>query len=285
MAYVNTYGEYVFSPGEDIDATMAADPTNIALAGAARNYATGRGQEQSYYDQKLQYEREKMRMEQERAKQMAAQGLNPDGSPIRPEWQSLLDPEGKLKSQYQLSVEKLDPTQMQGYQKYKTEAMRTGPSAWANMQLQGQAQAAQAQRAAAAQQAMTGSNQAMSQLAMRGGLGAGARTSLAKQSARDLMAARQGVSRQEGINRLNLLSSDEQNRIQQLGNLASSETDIGKYNTTLAAQEKEKNLSNLLREVEGKRGFDMGTYQEQMKKWAAGKQADATSNSGGGGGK
>lgn len=233
--------------------------------------------------QRLQNLQLQMQIERQRANELQAQGLNPDGSPKRPEWETLLDSDGKLKNQYQLSVDKLDPSQMQGYQKYKTEAMRAGPSAWAGIQNQQQDQQAAAQKAQAAVQAMTGSNQAMSQLAMRGGLGSGARTSLAKQSARDLMAARQGVSRQQGINKLGIASTDEQNRIGQLGNLASSETDIGKYNTTLGAQQNEKNLTNLLKEVEAKRMNTANTYNEQMRSWAANRQADATANSGGGG--
>lgn len=284
MAYQDKYGQWQFAPGEDRDVAMAAQPGNLGLAAAAGAVSgAGGSAEGNYYAQRAEYESRKQQMEMQRIAEMKKQGLNPDGSPVRPEWQTNLDPDGNIKYQYKMDVAALDPTQMEGFSKYKSEAMRSGPSAWANMQLQQQQQEAQNQKSQAAVQAMTGNSQAQSQLAMRGGLGGGARTSLARSSQRDLLNARQGVGRQASINRLSTLAGDEQNRIQQLGNLASAETDLGKYNKTFEAQQRKQNIENALRETEGKRAADANVYKEQMAKWAADKQADATASSGGGG--
>lgn len=213
-----------------------------------------------------------------------AQGLNPDGSPKRPEWQSLIDnTTGQLQSQYQLNVAALDPTQWEGYSKYKQEALRTGPSAWATLALQKQsAEEAQA-RDAAAKQSLAGLSQGYSQLASRGGLSGGARAQLALQGNRNMLLAGQDVGRTAMLNRLGISKDDESNRVAQLGQLTNYETDIGKYNKTLEGKQKEFNLNNVLREVEGQRSFDMDLYKERMRDIAASRQAEATRNSGGGG--
>lgn len=234
---------------------------------------------------RLQQDRQAYELQKKRDEDLRTQGLNPDGSPIATSWNPLTDSTGQLQDLYRLNIKGLDPTQMEGYSKYKQEALRTGPSAWANMQTQQQNNQAQIDKASAAQQAMSGNSQAMSGLAMRGGLSGGARTSLARSSQRDLLGARQKIAQQQGINRLALQSTDEQNRIQQLGQLAGTEQQMGQYNKTLEATQADKNIQNLLGEVQGKRAFEQNKYNEQMRAWAANKQADATAHSGGGGGK
>jgi hypothetical protein len=219
-----------------------------------------------------------------KAEEMKRQGLNLDGSPIRPDWQSLIDPAtGQLQSRYVLNVDKYDPMSSLGYKKFQQEALRTGPSEWANLMLQKQQLEEQNLRSQAARQSQAAMNQGFGQLAMRGGLSTGSRNRLAASGMRDLLAARQQATRQGLDQRLGIGTTDEEKRQQQLLQLTNADVDIGKYNTTLGAKQSEFNLQNLLKEEEGKRSFTMGTYQEQMKKWAADKQAQATANSGGGG--
>ncbi len=208
--------------------------------------------------------------EADRIAALKAQGLNPDGSPIRPDWNTLINPEtGQMDAKYVL-----DPSKIDTLNKYRTEALRTGPSAWANLQTQNQGIEEQNAKSAAARQAQSGYTSALSQLAMRGGAASGTRANLARQSMKDLLSSRQQVNRAGITNRLGIQSTDEQNRIDQLGKAAEADTKIGQYN-----------LENVLKEIEGKRGFDQGVYQEQMKKYASDKQAEATRRSGGGGGK
>lgn len=232
-----------------------------------------------------QQELNKRQAERARVKELRAQGLNPDGSPIRPEYQTLLDPAtGMLKEQYLLNLSGIDPTQLEGYSKYKQEALRTGPSSWLNLALQKQQAEEAAQRGAAARQSLSSAAMARSQLAMRGGLGVGSRERIARGSGLDLMRARQNVLQQGGINRLGLQTEDERNRIAQLQNLMGSEVDLGKFNKTLEGKQKEFNIMKALEEKRAKDVQDLSVYQEQMKKWAAERQAQATERSGGGGG-
>lgn len=253
------------------------------------NNTDGRRLSQGEYNRQIAAESAQVRADAElkrKNEELARQGLNPDGSPIRKDWQSLLDPKtGKLKDGYTMNISGLDPTQWEGYSKYKQEALRSGPSAWATLQNQSQGVQEMAQKEQAARQSLSGMNQANSGLAMRGGLSAGARGLAARAGQRDLLNSRQNVARQGIINRLGISTTDETNRIGQLANLSSSEQSLGQYNKTLEGKQSEFNINNLIQEQQGKRGYDDMTYQEQMKKWAAGRQADATARSGGGGGK
>lgn len=218
------------------------------------------------------------------AERMAAQGLNPDGSPMAPEWESLIDPStGKLRKEFQAELAGLDPTTWEGYSKFKGEALREGPSVWANLQMQKQAAEELAQKEAAAKQGMAALSQGLGQLSMRGGLSGASRGRLAQQGMRDILAQKQQTGRQAMLNRLGISTTDEERRQQQLGQLMASEQDLGKFNKQLEGQVMQFNLNNLLRDIEGQRAHEMGTYQEQQKKWAAERQAQATERSGGGG--
>lgn len=223
--------------------------------------------------------------EQQRAKAMLAQGLNPDGSPIRPEYQSLLDPKtGLMKDPYQLKTEQLDPTKWEGYQKYKKDALTDGPSTWAQLMLQKQGLEESQAKQSAATQAMAGMAQARGALGMRGGLSSGARERIALQGQRNLLQGRQQVGMQGSVNRLGIGVQDQTNRTNMLGNVMTSEVDLGKYNNTLANKSQEFNLMRALEEKRAGDSQTMEVYNEQMKKWAAERQAQATEKSGGGGG-
>lgn len=218
----------------------------------------------------------------------ATKGLSGDGSALAPEWKSLVDSStGQLADQYKMNLTGLDPSQWAGYQQFQNEATR-GPgqqSQWA--MLQGQKQTAEEQQArdAAAKQAMTSQSQALSGLAMRGGVGSGARTRLALEGARGLQNAGQQVGQSGMMARLGIATTDEANRKADLNNLVNSQTDINKYNKTQEAQQQQFNLNNLAQEIGSRRQFDENRYNQEMKKWAGEKQAQATERASGGGGK
>lgn len=215
-----------------------------------------------------------------------AEGVNPDGSAIAPEWRSLIDPEtGKLRSLYQLELQGLDPTQWEGYSRMRQEALRAPgtKSAWAELQMQKQAAEEANARDAAARQASSGQSAALAQLAMRGGVGSGARTRVASQMAKDLLGQRQAVARQGIMSRLGISTEDEQARQRGLENLSRSEMDIGKINKEIEGKVTGYNLQNLMKEIEGRRAWEQEQYKEKMRAWASEKQAQATESSGGGG--
>lgn len=223
--------------------------------------------------------------EEARVAKLKAEGRNADGSMIHPEYDSLIDPTtGGLKAPYQLRAGVIDPTTLEGYQALKTEAMRKGPSAWALLQKQMQDQARMAGMEKASAQTASGTAQARSGLAMRGGLSSGSRERIAAGGLKALLEARQGIGRADTSNRLNIDTTDEQNRLLNLNKFNDSELGLNKYNTDIKNNEQTYNLTNLLQDKKNQEAHRMAVYQEDNKKWAANKDAQATANSGGGGG-
>jgi hypothetical protein len=218
--------------------------------------------------------------------QNVSTGLNADGSPKQLERESLLDKAtGLLKEPYQFKGTKIDPNSLEGYSKVKEEALRKGPSEWLNLAKQRQ-QVEQSQALDQADRnALSGNAQARSSLAMRGGLSAGARERLGSQMQKDISSSRQNVAGQGILARASLDLQDETNRQGMLGKFAEAEGRLGMYNNDIGNKGQEFNILQSLQEKG--RGDDFATrqYEEQMKKWASERQAQATERSGGGGGK
>lgn len=214
-----------------------------------------------------------------------AKGVDEQGRPIGPEYFSMIDPTtGMLYSQYQVKPETLDASKLEGYQALKERALGTGPSKWANLMLDKQKQEELAGRDLATRQAMSGAAQARSQLAMRGGLRGGARERLASQSMRDALAARQDVSKQGIGSRFGILTEDESQRMKLLPQFSEAEGQLSRYNLELGNRAQQSNIEAALKEKQMKDAMAMDKYKEQMRAWAAEKEAEATRNQGGGGG-
>ncbi len=231
----------------------------------------------------------------------ADQGLMPDGSPMRPEYQSLLDPKtGLMLEPYQIKVgdlnaKTIDPSQMEGLQAFKKEALRTGPSVWAQMMQQTLGNKKSGDLDKAALQSAAAGAQARGTLAMRGGLSSGSRERIARSNANDLLGIRQNIGRDYNTQNLQLLSDDEKSRLGMLGQLPGMESnleqfnvntlnDASKFNLGNKAKMDEYNIQNALEQKNLADTQNLDVYKEQQKKWAANRQADATANSGGGGG-
>lgn len=217
---------------------------------------------------------------------MAAQGLNPDGSPIRPEFYSLLDPEtGRLLQEYVLENGQIDPEKLADYQAFRKEATRTGPSEWAKLMQAQQAIAKDSAMDEAARQAGSSQALAQSQLAMRGGLSSGARERVARDAANNLLGKRQEIGRGMNASNLQMLTEDEKNRMGLFERLPGMEVGIQEFNIGQKSKQDQYNISNALEEKRARDTQDLAVYQEQLKKYGADRQAAATaqSNSGGGG--
>lgn len=228
--------------------------------------------------------------QKKKAEQMKAQGLNPDGSPISPEFQSIANPDGTLKSSYELSPWQQVNADTGALDMYKQSALRGAgvDSPYAKLALERQ----QLEQAASADQAGAGASntmlQAASRLAQSGGLGGGARERLARQGAQSGFIQRQGVERQGALDRLGIRSQDEQNRmagLQSLQGMQNQQADIQFKNQQQAANIGQFNVGSRQKEQEAKRLFDANKYNEQMRAWAANKSADAQRGAAGGGGK
>jgi hypothetical protein len=116
-------------------------------------------------------------------------------------------------------------------------------------------------------QQQTAMSQARAGLARMGGLGGGARTSLARSGARDQFAALQGIGQQGQAARLG-------RRSELLGQTADLERQ-GDVNTQ----------QQYMKDLEAKARFEANRYNQQMGAWGARETANATRGAGGGGGK
>lgn len=204
------------------------------------------------------------------------------GQPFRPQYHPSYNSSMNISPELEarLAGNKLD---MQGLGRFRSEALRSGPSAWAGMA--NAQQEAQGQQATdqAAQQAAGQTAQAQGNLAMRGGINSGARERLAASGAAGAMNAAQNIRQQTGNNKMQIGINDEQNRINQLGQLPGM--DIGAHGAGLQdigawGQGRQFDVGNQVGEGDKRNLFNLQNYHEQMGAWGAKKQADATQKSG-----
>lgn len=177
----------------------------------------------------------------------------------RPGFESTRDASGNLKSQYAY-----DPSKSAAYQQMNQRATGAGPSIWA--QLQGQKQQVEQgnmldQNAKSQLQAQ---GQAQAGLMRFGGLGGGARQSLARAGMKNQMVGNQDIYRKGMEDRLNIGLQDDQAKM-------GLQKDIA--NTDMQAQQ--YNLGNTMADITGKRDFDMNAYNQQMQAWGADQTAGA----------
>jgi len=194
--------------------------------------------------------------------QQQAQSAADNAKPVRPEWESLLGADGQLGSQYQagnnLNTSFLDQMREDGLRKPGEQSTWRGLM---EQQIQGRAG-----QAAAGAQAQT--QNAMSNMAMQGGLRGGAAERMASSGAMNAAKAKQGVLGQ----RLQLDIQDETMRGQQLANLGNAEMGAAQYQTGLD----QYNIGNTLNENNAQRQADQNFYNQDMQAWAAKQTAAAT---------
>ena len=119
-------------------------------------------------------------------------------------------------------------------------------------------------RNSAAQRAM-----GFSDIARRGGISRSGMRSVGRQGLSDYLMGNQDLRRQGMGARADIGLQGEQQRVGALGQLAGMDESAGKYNIT-----------NLLTQKRLEDAAKLGKYSEEMRAWAANKQADATANSG-----
>jgi|GEM_PF-4672636 len=174
---------------------------------------------------------------------------------------------GELLAQY-----RMDPYAGRAQQALAEQAFAEGESPWLKLQMQQQRMGEEDQRGAAQRASQQALSQAAGTLARTGGLSSGARSSLARQGARDLMTSRQQISRQGMGERLGLQAQDLGRREGLVKSFADAES---------AA--KQADIGQLTGDITRSAAFDVNRYNEMMRAWAAQQSADATRASGGGG--
>ena len=169
----------------------------------------------------------------------------------------------------------------QGYDAFKGMALRTAPSNWANLASTQQDLQGADQLNKAVQSGNANTAGVDSQLSMQGGLSSGARERAAESGGLATTAAEQGINRQTGQNKLQISMNDEQNRMSELGQLPGMEMSRAGAMEGVA----QTDLQNQMAGNQSVNTYNQNLYGNQMQAWAAGKQAQATANSGKGGGK
>jgi hypothetical protein len=211
--------------------------------------------------------------------QLKKEGKNPDGSPIRPEWDSMLGKDNMIDQRYQLNQAVQDAMSDDvGFQKFQDEALRDGPSTFADLMLQRRDLDRQDQLGDISSQYQMGLANSMDQMAAQGGIGSGARERMGANSIRSLLEARQGARRDYRRDRLGILAQDEQNRIGQLQSLTGMEMDRNR----MGLQGREFDITNSLQERDARRQADLDKWTQERQDWAGIKQAEAQKGAGGG---
>lgn len=164
-----------------------------------------------------------------------------------------------------LSEFKINPFTGEASQKLRAEALGTGPSELANLQLQRQGAEEAKMRSNIGLKSQAEQSNAMSNLMRTGGLGGGARTSLARSGMRDALMAKQGVASDGVMSRFGINESDMQRRQQLLGQTADVER-----------QADMANIDTLKGDVQRRTEFDGNRYKELMGAWGAEQTANAT---------
>lgn len=164
------------------------------------------------------------------------------------------------------------PVDLSGISAYRQQAMRTGPSAWANLaKISNSAQEAdqkeQGQKSVAGQTAS-----AENQIASSGGLSSGARERAAEGGATNYLDMSQNLQRQGNLNDLQVGINDEQNRIQQLGALPGLESQ--------AIQPLFQKANMTSQNNQALNSYNMNNWNQQNQAIAANNQANATANAG-----
>ena len=228
-------------------------------------------------------------------RELAALRERINSQPKKPLFYSMADASNKLLPEYMSQsgemllpyAEQLAQDELTSLPKLQEYAYSTNRSPWAQLMFQRQALDEQSAREKAQNEGAQASASAWNQMAMRGGVSGGERerigTSGALNTANNLatigregQAARIGIDTQEAQDRLNTLKTLPQFELQKAELLGKAkERDVNQVNAT-----NEANINKLIQNTQGRQAYDLGTYSEQMKAWAAEKTAQAQENSG-----
>lgn len=179
------------------------------------------------------------------------------------------------------NLESLYPQYNRGFNQFREEALRSGPSKWLRMsQTQNDLRQRDSKERGKLEIAANTAG-AKNALAASGGLTSGARERASEQGQKNFMSMAQDVGRQDSIADIGMTIQDESNRVGQLAQLPGMEmTHLKEWEGA-----KEKDINNTMQEQQRLNQYNMDLYKTRMETWAASKQANATENSGKGGGK
>lgn len=172
---------------------------------------------------------------------------------------------------------------MSGLQAYKNEALRTGPSKGSMLAMDRIRMDDIAGRDRAAKSAAGEAANARSNLAMRGGIGSGARERVARDAIRGGLASSQDVSRTTANNNSQTMMNDEGNRLNMLSGLGEQQNSYMKIpleKARIQATADQTDASNYMKTNSEQNAWNRDMWGQKMQGWAANRTANATENSG-----
>jgi hypothetical protein len=192
-----------------------------------------------------------------------------------------------------------------GIDAIKARALATGQSPWASLMLEKQGVEQAARGDELSRLLSAGTAKAYGDLGVRGGMRSGSRERVATKGLLDSVMKRQDLARQGQADRLGILTTDEGQKLDLLKMLPGAQSqafqsELNKANlwgdmANVSAGRKQAldlsnrdystgidktNLATLIGDKQSKSAFDMSKWQEQMKAWAADRQATATEEAG-----
>lgn len=202
-----------------------------------------------------------------------------NGRPIRPDYGTIRKDDGSLQDQYKLTNPGELKLNTQGLEALRKQALAApGSSVWHKMAMDKQGLEQTAQADLAAKQNAGAMAQAQSGLAMRGGLGSGARERMLKTGMGNNLMAAQTVARQGQMDRSNIGLQDEMMRQQTLSQLPQQELQALQpqmYNNQQNLGIQQWNMGQAIADQRGQNLYNTNSYAEDMQGWAAAQQAAA----------
>lgn len=217
-------------------------------------------------------------------------GYDAAGRPIRNNYQSVLDEQGKIRSNFALAGRIGPDVQVNtaAADAMRARATAQGPSTWARLAEENQRLEQSQALGEQNRMNMANQNRAFNSLAQRGGLSAGQRERLAAQGMNQGLRGQQQIMGQGMQQRLGIGMQDEQMKNQMLGQSAAADLNLANFNQAQRAfntQAQQFDINNALNDVRGLNAYNSGAFTEAMREWGSAKTADAQARASRGGGK
>jgi hypothetical protein len=218
------------------------------------------------------------------------------GYPANPNFKSLLDDSGNLLEQYKVKAgASLMPKAEEGIGRSRSlmdllkgyATGETGSSPWAQAQMNALELDAGEAMGNVGAQANAASRAAASGAASRGGLSSAMRMNLARNTQNQMLNAKQGVAGQRLKGRAGIMAGDADRQMGVLSQLPGMENATTGLWANIASGDRnyqtgvdQFNQGAAMGGVRDKNQFDLGMYEQDVKRQAGKEMADATANSG-----
>lgn len=207
------------------------------------------------------------------------------GVPV-PKYNAIDPSQYKISDQIKANLGNVQDPDMKGLQANRDEALRSGLSKGSLLAMEQSRLEEAQQRDNLAGSTMGQAAGARSALAMRGGMGSGARERIGLSAARTGALGQQNIGAEAAKNRLGIGMQDESNRLSMLrglGGIENQYAQTGLEKARIGSQGAAIDAGNYIKSQQDKNAWEQQKYASQMGLLGAQQTALATANSGGGG--